>query len=254
MVLERVSKGPGLSALIARCTSIGEKIKWEHCPACLRKAKSQGRVLTDGDRWANLIVFKDGSKMCIHCANGTTPSPAPEPYRQTFENFTEDGFNGRAIWKAQEFAAGLGSLYLYGLPGRGKSHLLNAAYDSCRKMGKNVKKVIWNEFLEEVKAAFDGPANAEKELFDAIAEPEYLLIDDIRLNEDKPEFTLATLYAVLNRREDRNRLKIFITSNVDMDAWSMADMRISSRVLGFCGKDGIIELEGADHRLGQEAK
>lgn len=76
-----------------------------------------------------------------------------------------------------------------------------------------------------------------------------LFLDD--LGVEKPsDWVLQTLYLIVDQRYNDNQ-PLVISSNFDLDEIATRlDDRIASRIVGLCGKDGLVELEGNDLRLG----
>lgn len=86
---------------------------------------------------------------------------------------------------------------------------------------------------------------SEMEIVNEYANTPFLILDDMGV-EKTSEWSLQTLYIIINRRYSENRTTI-ITSNLKLDeiANKLND-RIASRIIGMCE---ILELKGKDRRL-----
>ena len=134
---------------------------------------------------------------------------------QTFANFVVGRSNAQAQVAAMTCASNLGivfnPLFIYGNPGLGKTHLLNAIGNHVKALypDKRVGFVSGLEFVDSVKKA--SIENRFDELKKDFQDLDLLLIDDIQniAGKDKTNETFFTIYNELIN----NRKQICITSD-----------------------------------------
>ena len=158
-----------------------------------------------------------------------------------------------------------GWLYLYGLPGVGKSHLAAAlARHFAQTTSAQVCYVSEPALLRFLRDGFD---RRRRELVDPeldmttdermrlLIECPILVLDDLgTAYRDKGGWVDAQLFDLLNPRWQHHRITI-ITSNLDVDE---LEMRIRSRVKGrtnvdYCGRDQLLLILNADQREGSRS-
>lgn len=104
------------------------------------------------------------------------------------------------------------------------------------------------DIVEGCETLFGSPSElTEKELINYYTNTPFLILDDLGI-EKVSDWTLQTLYLILNRRyEESDERFTIITSNLGLDAISKKlDDRIGSRINGMCK---ILSLKGKDRRL-----
>ena len=165
----------------------------------------------------------------------------PHRFRGLEDKF---GING----KAQECKNK--NLYLYGQTGAGKTVMAVFVMrillrESNTEGNKNICKFIsYPEFVFTMQSNFE---NAELWIKKISLYRGCLILDDFG-GERLTDFARLVSYLIINHREQYN-LQTIITSNYTLNEIDiMIDRRISSRIAGMCGKEGIIELSG-DKRL-----
>ncbi|MBQ1483225.1 MAG: chromosomal replication initiator protein DnaA [Erysipelotrichaceae bacterium] len=134
---------------------------------------------------------------------------------QTFANFVVGRSNAQAQLAAMTCASNLGvifnPLFIYGNPGLGKTHLLNAIGNQVRTMfpDKNIGMLSGLEFVDNVKKA--SQENRFDELKKFFEDLDLLLIDDIQniAGKDKTNELFFTIYNELIN----NKKQICITSD-----------------------------------------
>ncbi|MET0182902.1 MAG: DnaA/Hda family protein [Caulobacterales bacterium] len=174
-----------------------------------------------------------------HAANPSDEPCVAAPSRHQlsyeFETFCVDQTNFRAHAIAQMIASGAGMAFpltlIYGQPGAGKTHLLNAikhainAGDSGRKV-----LLLWSqEFLEHFQSALHKKRDSS-DFKEMVRQPHVLLIDDIQRIFGKKateEEALATI--ALAVKEGR---QIVLTADTTADGMSGLDERLRRLLKG----------------------
>lgn len=205
----------------------GKKIKWIKCSKC-------------GEEYSKLL-----NKICIDCIPKIEIDTQEEYKDKTFENFEQTVRSENAFLKAEEFVENDRGLYLWGLRGRGKTHLAYAAYKKINKKSES-RFINAAELLLEIRNTFNlHSEDTEKDIIDKYSEAEYLFIDDLGA-EKITDYSLQTIYLILERREKFNKNKIFITSEISLkDIAVNLNDRIASRIAGMCER---VEIQGIDWR------
>jgi DNA replication protein DnaC len=147
------------------------------------------------------------------------------------------------------------SLFLAGPVGTGKTWAMCCIGNKLLEKGKGVKFVRVPDLLLQIRASFSRESGSELQVLQALFDVEFLLLDelgDICQNHDRTasEFASSRLLLLLDKRYRQSR-DTLITSNLNLEglnSWAN-DERISSRIRGICGAEGIIELQGRDLRF-----
>ena len=148
------------------------------------------------------------------------------------------------------------SWYLWGKPGRGKTHFIyalmlrrNDEIEKIREKEKNIhihfpvlSVINWVDYVDTVRySKFED----KSEKVNGLMNVHKLIIDDIGV-EKKSEFSDTILYRVINHRYDWNKYTAF-TSNLKISELDY-DGRIISRIIGIVGENKF-EIIGKDHRV-----
>lgn len=208
--------------------------KWVKCPSCKEPVS---RLLKSGV-----------CHVCQEALDKKAAEPQVKAKEYTFENFRSNEFNRVALQKAQEFSAAGHSLYLWSKTvGNGKTHLAKAAAGILAYMEKDFEFVQLDRLLIEIRSSWSNNSpRTEDEIHRRLATVEYLIIDEIK---DLTEFTMNTMYTILNGREIAGKDKIFITSNHSLADIAAVEKRVSDRILGMVHADGKVELMDEGHRI-----
>ncbi len=167
------------------------------------------------------------------------------------------------IWnQIQGFMAG-DSVFLHGPPGVGKTHIA-AALMREKISGDNEATFMYPDgitkayvpayprmiavpdLLLEIRECFGGRmGESESGLIEKYAGKRCLILDDLGA-EKTSEWSMQTLYSIIDRRY-REMRQTLITSNLALDEISekIGD-RIASRIVGMCK---VVEIKGKDRRL-----
>ena len=162
-----------------------------------------------------------------------------------------------------ELRSPAGSVFLAGLRGVGKTHYavaLMREYLLNAEPIRNAKNLFYEHGLGLPEAAFitapelllairdsfgENSERTEKEIIDQYADSDFLILDDLGA-EKTSQYSLQTLYTLLDRRYREERRTV-ITSDLGLDALAAKlDDRIASRIAGLCR---VLTLKGPDKRV-----
>lgn len=146
------------------------------------------------------------------------------------------------------------SVYVFGNVGTGKTYYICNLIKHClffqfRHRGimtwDNIHFIEVPELLLNIRTCFS-ENQSEKEFIRKYTQYDYLFLDDLGV-EKCSEWTLQTLYLIINRRYAQNK-HLCITSNYSLNELSekMDDSRITSRIKGMCK---ILKTSGKDKRI-----
>lgn len=165
-----------------------------------------------------------------------------------------DGSTGKAHVACQEYIEnhqqGEG-LFLHGLNGTGKTHLAVAVMrELCLKGQLNWYFTKSPRLLMTIREAFKKEfSSSESNLIDRFVDYDYLVIDELGI-EKVSDWTLQTLYLIIDGRSDRLKPTI-ITSNFSLQGIEdEVDPRLASRIAGMSKE--LLELTCDDWRLRKE--
>ena len=137
-------------------------------------------------------------------------------------------------------------LYIFGPVGCGKSYTLAAiAKQRIQCDVWPVQLLNWERFLSRLRAGYDDEPGTTDRMLLRAEKAAVLLIDDLSICGRESDFSLRTLYSILDYRVE-NCLPTFFAANKSPDEIGKAfDVRIASRIIGHCE---VIHLSGRDRR------
>ena len=129
----------------------------------------------------------------------------------TFETFKCRAGTGDALDAVKAWCRGLGPplLLLAGVPGNGKTHLLEAAGAVLEQGGEQVLYRTTQRLLKEWRASFDGHGDAPHAFMDV----PWLLLDDL-MREAGTDWSRATLDELVDHRYSR-RMRTLMATNME---------------------------------------
>ncbi|MBQ7847620.1 MAG: ATP-binding protein [Clostridia bacterium] len=139
------------------------------------------------------------------------------------------------------------NLMLMGATGLGKTHLSTSIARLAMEQGQSVvyesASNLFADFQYErfEKSRFDHSYDSAQKYFEA----DLLIVDDLG-SEFSNQFTVATLYNLLNTRLNHQKATLFNTNLSAKELTARYDRRITSRILG---EFTVFTLEGQDIRM-----
>ena len=147
------------------------------------------------------------------------------------------------------------SLFLSGPVGTGKTWAMCCVGNELLEKGKGVKFLSVADLLLQIRHSFACESGSELQVLQPLFDVQFLLLDelgDVCRNHDRTasDFAASRLLLLLDKRFQHGRVTV-LTSNLDLQGFTewVGDERVSSRIRGMCGAEGIIELEGRDLRF-----
>ncbi|RSK28114.1 hypothetical protein EJF36_15185 [Bacillus sp. HMF5848] len=164
----------------------------------------------------------------------------------SFENFKspyESQFHAAKLTYdyLMQFHESRHSLYLYGKPGRGKSHLAVSAYKFVKELGYTALFFDVPKLMNVIRGIVRKDVDvSENDLFTAIEQVDLLILDDIGA-ERMTEWVDETLYLVINQRQGKSTI---YTSNVPIDQLhTRYDERLADRIKNNMSEKDIIHID-----------
>lgn len=147
----------------------------------------------------------------------------------------------------RDFGEKGGNLLLIGPTGTGKTHISTAIARELIHKGYNVIYDSTQNIISDFEAdRFRSGYGREESRSDKYLDARLLIIDDLG-TEFSNQFTLATIYNLLNTRQNKG-LSTIISTNLSPDELARKyEDRIYSRIIGSGTK--ILPFDGKDHRV-----
>ena len=153
---------------------------------------------------------------------------------KTFENFQVIPANRLAFLAAErtcQFPGTYNPLYIYGVCGTGKTHLLMAIADHFRKNGKTVELLSCQQLCEEMISAIKNSTMSEYRT--KYHEADIVLIDNLQYLKGK-ENTQEELFTILEKRLSNGKQTI-LAGNLSPAEISFWDSQLASHITsGLC--------------------
>lgn len=184
------------------------------------------------------------------------PGRNPEPILRSigvgrrYVTCSFDSYEGKPqiIAACRSCAANPFDLVLTGDTGTGKTHLAVGVLRELVRNGRiryadDARFVPVPELLADIRACYRPGGPDERDIMDRYSRLKYLVLDDLGA-EKTSEWSISTLYLIIDRRY-RDMRPTIVTTNLSMkEIPAILGQRISSRLTG--GK--IIEIKAGDYR------
>jgi DNA replication protein DnaC len=137
-------------------------------------------------------------------------------------------------------------VFMFGAIGVGKTYTMAALLRHYVYEGFECKRINFDDFCVQVRSTMGAASKqTEYELIEPLKHIDKLFIDDLGLrSKQESDFAYITLFAILNKRQER-MLPTFITTNKSIEQLGQSfDARIASRLQTAL----VIEMTGQDRR------
>jgi DNA replication protein DnaC len=141
-------------------------------------------------------------------------------------------------------------LYLWGEPGRGKTHACCAFVRHLWTHGWDVARVSYEMLALRIRDSYTpGSKTSELAVITPLLSVGKLVVEDVgttvSMGQQESEFSLRTFLVLLDQRLEQC-LATFVTTNKSVEELGKTfDQRIASRLLEACQ---VVKLSGADRR------
>lgn len=174
-------------------------------------------------------------------------------FRPTFDNFKVTKGNKLAFESAKKFMSTNEGLFLHGNVGCGKTHLAKATHQELLKTNGRYlyhsQFVSASELLLQIRGSFSNNWEREVDILEMYTR-ECLFLDDFGAQKIS-DFSIETIYLLIDRWSRKEKPKIFITSNLNLsEIGNTIGDRIASRITGMCK---IVKIDEGDWRLKRPA-
>ena len=169
---------------------------------------------------------------------------------KSFECFEGGEGAAKIIDSCREYKNG--SLILQGNSGIGKTHLavsilksrLEAEKLPCNRQLQKANFITAPNLLLEIRSAFSpGSTKTEKQIVDYYSQIPFLIIDDLG-SEKTTEFSITTLYIIIDHR-DSELMDTIITTNLSLQS---IEYKLSARIASRLAGMKIINIDMPDYR------
>ncbi len=135
-------------------------------------------------------------------------------------------------------------LFLWGVPGTGKTHLAVAVLSEKLDVGTPGLFIEVPDMLARIRETFNGNGASAEQMIRAVCEVDVLVLDD--LGAEKPsEWVKEQLFRIVNTRYSNCRFTVVTTNLTQKELALRIGERTVSRLIGMCD---VIQLDGVDRR------
>jgi DNA replication protein len=162
----------------------------------------------------------------------------------------QNGAQAKASQLAQRWADGdVHSVYLFGPPGTGKTHLGESAAVRLIERGENVRFLSARRLAQELRAAMAEGMGADVALLDQYSTVRFLVLDDVGTVGRVSTFVAESLLALIDSRT-RNKRPTLANSNYSLAELAPRLSASAEELSGFLICDRIRELSTMAHMSG----
>jgi len=209
------------------------------CAECHNKLMDERRALIEERERAEKEAYR--KKFAIEMFGGIKP----------YEEFTFEKYrpmeNMVAYETCKKFNPLNDNLFIYGPTGVGKTHLAVAIAREWFDKHKRVE--YWKTVGLLRHFRYKRSAEDEEEMIDNFANAPVLVLDDLGAQKET-DFGTMMILEIIDRRIERKQNGLIVTSNYGLnDLANIYKDRIPSRIVGICGTNGLIKLQGTDKRV-----
>ncbi len=156
-----------------------------------------------------------------------------QPVRDFCDQIEEKIDSGRGLW-------------LYGGPGTGKTTLAMLVSRVALEAGRSVAIYSLPKLLARIRRTYDADAGEQSylEFFERLTGVDLLHLDDLG-SENRTDWVLEQLYALVNERYESKRSLIVTTNKNEAELEDQIGERVVSRLVETCE---LVPVFGDDHR------
>lgn len=188
----------------------------------------------------------------------SSQSALPPRYRRCrFENYVADASSKSALTMCREYAERFGEgtergLYLVGGVGGGKTHLAVSIVQRVIDRGFRGRFLLVPEWLREIKQAFGGSADEQRDVTAAFEFDGLLVVDDIGA-ERATDWVEEQLYLGVNYRYTHLLPTIFTSNDGPGELEKKLGKRTVSRIIEMCDAVPVAATDYRKRGLGGSA-
>lgn len=168
----------------------------------------------------------------------------------TFANLAKDSDEGTTstALKLRQIATGerLAGVFMFGLPGRGKTHLQMATARACLEAGRLVGVYSLASLVSRIQETYgysDG-AETKTKILEEVASHEVVILDDVGKEHRSPD-TESIVYQLVDLLYRKKRILVASSNLPGSDFVERYDGAVLSRIGGMCEK---VVIRGEDRR------
>jgi DNA replication protein DnaC len=184
------------------------------------------------------------SRMVAHARLRGIDSVIPAKYRGvSFDRPPVTEMNEIVVRRVREYCASITQqldegrgLWLYGSSGTGKTTLAMLVSRVALEAGRSVAIYSLPKLLSRIRRTFDAETGEQSysDLFERLATVDLLHIDDLGA-ENRTEWVLEQLYALVNERYESQRSLVVTTNLEEHELEEQIGGRVVSRLVEMCG-------------------
>lgn len=211
---------------------------WESPDVCETCTEAAARTEQEAERAKR--EAQDAAARAVRTANALAAiAPTPRAQDMLFATFRT---GTRSQTEALDITRSGASVWLYGNPGVGKTHLATAAAIEAAHQDVPAERWLVADLMAVLRAqALTGEAERTVERMRTV---DLLVLDDLGVERPTP-FACECLYRIIDARYEES-LRTIVTSNgAPSEVAKAVGARIHSRLIGMCR---VVKMDGPDAR------